>query len=197
MQEDDGVLVLDCVEVDVRRLLVFEREPRHLEVVGGEERERPVALQELPRDGPGEGESVEGRSAAPDLVHQHQAPFGRVVEDIGRFGHLDHEGRAPAREVVGRTDAREDLIDRPEARRFRRNERAHVRHQHDERDLAHVSGLAAHVGPGDEEQLALGREPRVVGDEGLDLRFDDRVAARVDLDENVFGEFRPAIVAPR
>ncbi len=29
------------------------------------------------------------------------------------------------------------------------------------------------------------------------MRFDDRMAARIDLDENVFDEFRPAIVARR
>ena len=72
-----------------------------------------------------------------------------------------------------------------------------MRHQNDERDLAHVGGLAPHIRAGDKEELPSGREPRAVGDEGLDLGFHDRMAARIDLDENVFDEFRPAIVALR
>ncbi len=70
-------------------------------------------------------------------------------------------------------------------------------HQHDERDLPHVRGLAAHVGTGDKEELPHRREARAVGDKGVDLRFHDRMTARIDLDENVSDEFWPAIVALR
>ena len=42
----------------------------------------------------------------------------RVVQDGRALGHLHHEGRAPAGEVVGRADAREDPVDRPERARF-------------------------------------------------------------------------------
>jgi len=36
---------------------------------------------------------------------------------------------------------------------------------------------------------------RAVGDERVDLRFDDGMAPGIDLDEDFVGEFRPAVVA--
>ena len=43
------------------------------------------------------------------------------------------------------------------------HERAAVREQRDHRRLPHVGRLAAHVGAGDDQQPALGREPRSLG----------------------------------
>jgi hypothetical protein len=63
-----------------------------------------------------------------------------------------------------------------------RDEAAGVGHQHDQRDLAHVGRLAAHVGAGDDSMRRLIVEAHAVGDEGLapaqaaDL-LDHRVAA--------------------
>ena len=148
-----------------------------LEVVRREQRVAAALLDEVARDRPREREAVVGRGAAADLVHEHEALRRRVVQDVGGFGHLDHEGRAPAGEIVGRADAREDLVDRAEARALRRHVRAAVREQRDQRDLPHVGRFAAHVRAGDEQHLPRGREPRVVRDERVDLRFDDRVAA--------------------
>ena len=78
-----------------------------------------------------------------------------MVQDVGGFRHLDHEGRASAGKIVGGADAREDLVDRADLRaRCAGTKRAAVRKQRDQRDLPHVSGFAAHVGAGDEEHLA-------------------------------------------
>ena len=116
-----------------------------LEIVGREQREAAILLGELVRDGPGERQAVEGRRAAPDLVDQHQALRRRAVEDVRGLGHLDHERRAPAGEIVGGADAREDRVERTERALPRRNERAAVRQQRDDRGLPHVGRLAAHV----------------------------------------------------
>ena len=35
-----------------------------------------------------------------------------LLQDVGGFGHFDHEGGAAAGQVVGRADAGEDLVDR-------------------------------------------------------------------------------------
>jgi hypothetical protein len=61
--------------------------------------------------------------------------------------------------------------------------------QHDQRDLAHVGGFAAHVGAGDQQHAAHIAEARVVGDEGVDLAFDDGVAS--------FPDLQPVFVAKR
>ena len=44
------------------------------------------------------------------------------LQDGGRFGHFHHEGGTAAGEVVGGADAREDPVDRAEARALRRHE---------------------------------------------------------------------------
>ena len=80
---------------------------------------------------------------------------------------------------------------------LRRHERADVRHQRDQRHLAHVGRLAAHVRAGDQQQPARRREPAVVGDEVLDLRLDHRMAPALDLEADVVDELRPAVVSLR
>ena len=59
---------------------------------------------------PGDGQPVEGGRAAPDLVEDHQAALRRLVEDCRRLGHLDHEGGAAARQVVGGADTGEEPV---------------------------------------------------------------------------------------
>jgi hypothetical protein len=90
---------------------------RELEVVRGEQREGACIGRE-PRGGrPGQRQPVEGAGAAADLVHQHQAALGGVVQDVRGLGHLDHEGGAAAGEVVRRADAREDAVERAQISR--------------------------------------------------------------------------------
>ncbi len=69
-----------------------------------------------------------------------------------------------------------------------------LRHQDDERGLAEIGGLAAHVRAGDQEKLlACGLEVEIVGDEALASLaqefFDDRMAAADDQEFAAGGEF--------
>ena len=94
----------------------FLRERGEFEVVGREQRERLYVFAHVMRGGPGERQTVEGARAAADLVHEHQAVLGRVMQDVRRLGHLDHEGRAAAGKIVRRADAGEDAVDRADQR---------------------------------------------------------------------------------
>ena len=107
---------------------------------------------------PGDGEAVEGRRAAADLVEDHERALARLIEDGGGLHHLDHEGRAAAREIVGGADAREQPVDHADMRRARRHEAAHLRQHGDQRVLAQEGRLARHVGAGDEPDAR--RPPR-------------------------------------
>jgi hypothetical protein len=89
------------------------------------------------------------------------------MQDVAGFAHLDHEGRLPAREIVTGTDAGEDAVDRADHRVHRRHETADMGEQHDQRVLAHVGALAAHVGAGNDEHPPLRFEPQVVRFERL------------------------------
>jgi hypothetical protein len=80
--------------------------------VGREDRLRARAIvgREMLGNGPGQAESVERRGTAADLVQDDQAAVGRRPEDRGCLLHFDHERGLPARDVVGRADAREDSV---------------------------------------------------------------------------------------
>src|SRR5438477_1930745 len=74
VQEDDAVAVLDGVDVNVHDIGKLGGELRELEVMGREERVAAHVLGEMAGDRVGEGEPVEGRRAAADLVHENEAP---------------------------------------------------------------------------------------------------------------------------
>jgi len=187
-QEDDLVAqLLDAHMVVLHagaHLLHFVQ----LVVVCGEERlgvRRRVVVQVLDHR-PGDGNTVVGTRAAADFVQQDDAAVGDVIEDAGRFEHLDHEGRFALRDVVRRPDAREYLVHHTDMRRFGGDEGSHLRHQDDERRLPQQGRLTRHVGAGDHHDLLfLVVEQHVVGDILLPYgheRLDDGMASLADVD---------------
>src|SRR6267154_2302941 len=106
--------------------------------------------------GPSDGEAVEGGGAAADFVEQDQAGGRGVVENSGDFGHFDQESGAAASEIVAGADAGEDAVDDGQLGLACGNKAADLRHQDDERGLAQVGRLAAHVGSGDKQKLLAG-----------------------------------------
>ena len=127
----------------------------------GEQRARAVDVVEMLDAGVGDREAVEGRRAAADLVEDDERALGRLVEDRRRLDHLDHEGRAAAREIVGRADAREQPVDDADMRAPRRHVGAHLRERRDQRVLPQIGRFARHVRAGDERDApALARRRR-------------------------------------
>ncbi len=90
-----------------------------------------------------------------------------MIEDIGGLHHLHHKGGVARRQVIGGTDTGEDTVDGPQDCLVGRHIAADVGQDHDERGLAHVGGLAAHIGAGNDEHLALCVHAQVIGDKGL------------------------------
>src|SRR5262249_39280922 len=150
-------------------------------VVRGEQRASASLFLEVFDHGPGDGEAVESGGTAADFVEQNEAGRCRMAEDGGDFGHFYEEGGAAAGQVVAGADAREDAVGDGKFGLPRGNEAAHLGHKNDERRLAQVSGLAAHVGAGDEKKLLAARfEAEIVGNEALaflaEKLFNDRMA---------------------
>src|SRR3546814_17418277 len=75
-----------------------------------EERAAAVRLVQMLDRRPGDGETIEGRGAAPDLVENNERALRRLVQDGGGLDHLDHEGRAAAPAVVGGSDAADPAV---------------------------------------------------------------------------------------
>ena len=123
--------------------------------------------------GPGDREAVEGGGAAADLIEQHQRALAGVVQDVGGFAHLHHEGGLAAGQVVDGTDPGEDAIGDAEAGGAGRNPAADLRHQLQQARLAQIAALAAGIGAGEHQQIGRGcaaaagigaREFRLAGD---------------------------------
>lgn len=107
---------------------------------------------------------------------------GGVVQDVAGLGHLDHEGRLPAGEVVAGADAGQDAVDRADHRPAGRHEAADVGQQHDQRVLPHVGRFTAHVRAGDDQHATVRIQVQVIGFERLfAYRFDYWMAAAFDL----------------
>ena len=153
-----------------------------LVIMGREERPAAVHLVQVLDAGPGDRQAVEGGGAPADLVEDHQGALARLVEDDGRLDHLDHEGRASAREIIGGADPAEQAVDNADVGRVRRHEGAHLGEHGNQRILPQEGALARHVGTGDQPDPAVFREPAVVGDEpafaaGGKRPLDHRMAA--------------------
>ena len=101
---------------------------------------------------PGDGEAVIGRGAAADLVEDDEAARRRLGEDRRGLDHLDHEGRAAAREIVRCADAAEQAVDEAELRALGGHEAAGLGEHRDQRVLAQEGRFAAHVRAGDQPQ---------------------------------------------
>src|SRR5690349_390066 len=137
---------------------------REFVIMGGEKRACASVLLEMLDDSPGDGEAIERGSAAAHLVKQDKAGRSGVIKNGGDFAHFDKKRGAAAREIVARANARKYAVGDGKLGLARGNERAHLRHENDERRLAQIGGLAAHVRAGNQKQLQAPRlEAKIVG----------------------------------
>ena len=167
--------------VDARQL---RRQLGQLEVVGGEQGKGLEIAGQMFRRRPGQAQAIEGAGAAADLVHQHQTLGGGVVEDVGGFRHLHHEGGAATGQVIRRTDTGKDPVQIADAGAGGRHTAAQVGEQGNQRGLAHVGGFTAHVRASDDHHTAGIVQMQAVGHEGvIQHLLHHRVAAIDNLDD--------------
>ena len=149
-------------------------------------------------DGPGYGDTVVGGGTAAQLVEQHQAARRQVVQDVGGFVHLYHEGRLTHGDVVAGAYTGKYLVHQPDVRTLGRHEAAYLRHEGDERRLAEEGRLTGHVGTGDDDNLLrLAVEHDVVGNiffANGQLLFNDRMASLMDIEHIVVSYHRTYVV---
>ncbi len=179
VQEDDFVAELTRGHVLVDDAGKPVGEIGQLVIVRGEDRLRPctVVRRQVFGYGPRQAQAIERGGAATDFVEDDEAAVRGRVQNGGRLLHLDHERRLAACDVVGRADARKDAVHDRELRALRRHERPGLRHQREQGDLAQIGRLAAHVRPGEDDDLRrLGVEVHVVRHERAGhMALDNRV----------------------
>ena len=121
-----------------------------------------------------------------------------MVKDVGRLGHLDHEGGLARRQVIARPDPGKDAIGDPQPRRVSRDPAADLSHQLQEPGLAQIAALAAGVGPREHHQVTALAEAHVIGGEGFvhQQLLHHGVASPLDLEAaTASNQFRFAVSA--
>jgi hypothetical protein len=167
VQKDDALAVLDGVQVQVGHAGVFLRQCGQLEVVGREQREGADARGQL--DAQAQASDRPSKVLVPRPISSISTRLRSLalcrMLAVSSISTMKVE-RPPARSSAA--PMREKMRSTgPMRARARGDEAAGVGHQHDQRDLAHIGGLAAHVRAGDDQHPALIVEANAVGDEGL------------------------------
>ena len=89
-------------------------------------------------DGARDAEAVVRRGTPADLVEDDEAPVRRLTKDRSSFGHLHHERRHPAAQIVVGADPCEYAVARSNACPGRGHEGTDLRQQHDDRHLTQI-----------------------------------------------------------
>ena len=99
---------------------------------------RAGVVVEILHHTPRNGDAVVGTRTPANLVQQHKAAVGDIVENGGTFEHLDHKGTLALRDVVAGTHAGENLIDNADVGTLGGDKRANLSHQHNKSRLSHI-----------------------------------------------------------
>jgi len=151
------------------------------------------------QNGAGNGHAVKCRRTASDLIKDEQAVRRRVLQDLRDLRHLHHERGLAGGQIVRGSDAREDAVHHADARRARRDEAAHLRHQHNESNLPHIGGFTGHIRAGQNgNAVRAAVERRVVRDEQriLEHLLHDGMAAVCDMQLAGEVDLRAAVILP-
>ena len=81
--------------------------------------------------GPCNRETVKSRCAAPDFIKNHERLRRGLIEDRSRFDHLNHEGRATARQIIRGPHTRKQAINKPDTRALCRHKTSRLGHDND------------------------------------------------------------------
>src|ERR1043166_2854466 len=150
-------------DIEIADAFAFYRELRQLVVMRCEQCSRFDLVMEKFGDAPGDRQTIERRCPAADLIENHEAALGGIVNDVRGLVHLHHERGLPAREIVVRAHARENAIYQTDLCAHRRHEAPDLRHQNNQRNLADIGRFPRHVRPGhDRQPYAVAVERRIV-----------------------------------
>ena len=145
---------------------------------------------------PGNGHTVKGTGASADFVQQNQAVLGGIFQNARHLVHFHHKGRLSAGQVIGGADAGKHPVHHADDRLFCRNKGTDLRHEHNQRRLAHIRAFTGHIGAGDNH----GQIRRIVQKQGVGYKqavllgsLHHRVAALFNINRVFVVHFRADI----
>src|SRR5256885_13711761 len=109
------------------------------------------------------------RCATSHFVHNHKRSRSGLLENRGSLQHFDHESRLVSKKIVSSPYAAKDLINNPNLRILRRNIRANLRKDCNQRVLSQERAFATHVRPSDQPDSFLLAKKEVIADKGSAL----------------------------
>ena len=146
---------------------------------------------------PGNAQPVVGACAAPDFIQDQQRVGGGVAQNICNLIHLHHKRTLPAGKIIRRSHTCENAVHDTDLRGYRRHIAAKLRHQNDQRRLAHIGGFSRHVrSRNDRDAVIAVVEVRVIVNKHIvvDHLLDHRMTSALDVNDAVLVDFRTAVI---
>ena len=170
---------------------------RQLMVVGGKQGLGMHLFPDVLYHRPGNAHAVKGAGSPAYLIQNHQAVTGGILQNLRHLVHLHHKGALAADQIITGTDTGKNPVHRRNHRLPCGDKAANLRHQHQQRRLPHIGGLACHIWPGDQHNLAVIMvQPGVVRHKQIPLKnpLHQRMPAILDVELSVIGQPWPHIV---
>ena len=148
---------------------------------------------------PGNGKTVKGTGSTSNLIQDQKTSGSGITKNVGNLCHLHHKGTLSACKVIGCSHTGEDPVNHTDIRTVRRNKASDLRHQNDQRCLAHVCGFSGHVRSCDNgDTFFVVVKICIIWNEHIvfDHLFHNRVAAISDINEAGFIDLGPDKVIP-
>ena len=79
---------------------------------------------------PGNAQPIVGARTTTDLIENNQTALCCIIQNIGRFIHLDHKRRVPPSELITRANTGKNTIDQPETTLPSWHPGTHLSHKH-------------------------------------------------------------------
>ncbi len=140
--------------------------------MGGEQRARMGCrmLVQVFHHCPGNTDPVIGAGASANFIKQDEAAGADIVQNIGGFRHFHHECALPFGQEILCAHPGKHAVSQSDVGLAGRHKAPHLRHNDNERHLAHVGRLAGHIRSRQQQNLvALTVEQGVIGHKALVL----------------------------
>ena len=168
-----------------------------LMIMGGKKRLTADVLADKFYHTAGDTHAVKGRCTAADFIQNDKAVLRGVFENFRHLGHLHHEGGLSRSQIIRRTHAGENGIHHTDVGAGGGHKAANLRHQGNQRVLAHIGGLTSHIRAGNQQHTVFVLVQQCIvrhKQAALEHLLNDRVAALFYLHHTAFIHGRHHVV---
>jgi hypothetical protein len=128
-------------------------------------------------------QSIIGTRPTTEFIKNHKTMFGRIIDDIGDFDHLGHEGRLIFGDDITASYSRKDSIDESDLRFTRWYAQSTMCQQYNQSMLPQERRFTSHIWSGDDMDSAINTQ--IIGYKRVrhwQMCLDHRMSSSDDMD---------------